>query len=520
MRLALLALILGSLSATNAWDVPVYALLSVASILTLASAMPNRLRGIALFLIGSASLVVGSWALFLPFHSHFVALFSQIALVRDPTDLLQFLGHLGGLLAICSIGLTVLMHRDRENQDAQQHAPWLACGAGLVGLAVLTMGDDDRLHVLGSLLVVAALGSPPLLAAALRAMHAPQRPEAVRWAIIAAAVLTAFVAGACTVALDRPVFGMLLIVGVASAFGWLLLSSTAERFVCLLLAAGFFTAAGTEIIVVADDLIGTTAYRMNTVFKFYNQIWVLLALSAAALAALMLRSAIPAARSHEATRLARSVTWSRLGIAVTVAVIMAAATYPVLAIGPRLAQRFDPGTEAGSLNALGWMSRGTVPVIGAGDDMQISFAGDAAAISWLNENVEGTPVIAEASIGPYRCNGTRIASATGLPTIIGWERHEQQQRYPEVLPARVDDVRRLYTSPDPEVKTAILRKYNVEFVVVGDLERLYPIANNECTPTGSTGGISAFDSMIGSVFDVVFVSGGTTIYQVRPAGAT
>ena len=40
-----------------------------------------------------------------------------------------------------------------------------------------------------------------------------------------------------------------------------------------------------------------------------------------------------------------------------------------------------------------------------------------------------------------RCNGSRISAATGLPTIIGWERYQQQQRYPDTLPARVQDVR-------------------------------------------------------------------------------
>ena len=42
----------------------------------------------------------------------------------------------------------------------------------------------------------------------------------------------------------------------------------------------------------------------------------------------------------------------------------------------------------------------------------------------LNENVQGTPVIVEASIGAYRGNGSRISIATGLPTVLGWERHQ------------------------------------------------------------------------------------------------
>jgi uncharacterized membrane protein len=162
------------------------------------------------------------------------------------------------------------------------------------------------------------------------------------------------------------------------------------------------------------------------------------------------------------------------------------------------------------------MRSGTVPVIGDPSESEISFDGDAAAIDWFFANVEGTPVVAEASIGPYRCNGSRISSATGLPTIIGWERHEQQQRYPDTLPGRVSDVRTLYTSTDLDEKATMLRRYNVEYVVVGDLERLYPRANNECTPTGSEEGIAAFDAMLGTTLEIAHSAQGTTIYRVLP----
>ena len=178
-----------------------------------------------------------------------------------------------------------------------------------------------------------------------------------------------------------------------------------------------------------------------------------------------------------------------------------------------------PGTPVGSLNALDWMTAGSVPVIGSQEFSEIRYAGDRAAIAWLQENVPNSAVIAEASIGPYRCNGSRITNATGLPTIIGWERHQQQQRFPEQLPVRVNDVRTLYTSPSVDEKEAILRKYNVEFVVLGDLERIYPSPNNECTPKGSTTGIAAFDLMVGSSLEEVFSQEGTTIYRVLPISA-
>jgi uncharacterized membrane protein len=208
--------------------------------------------------------------------------------------------------------------------------------------------------------------------------------------------------------------------------------------------------------------------------------------------------------------------WARLGASATLLVFLASLIYPLVATGPRLAQRFTPGTPIGTLNALTWMDTGTVPVVDSPTYQEISYAGDADAIAWFFANVSGTPVVAEASIGPYRCDGSRISAATGLPTIIGWERHEQQQRYPETLPARVEDVRTLFTSSDIDEKVSILRRYNVSYVVVGDLERIYPIANNECTPSGSQAGIDAFAAMIGTTLEVAHVSRGTTIYRVLP----
>ena len=101
----------------------------------------------------------------------------------------------------------------------------------------------------------------------------------------------AAVIAVASVLTGRAVFGLLFALGSAAAVGWLRLDRRNQRFVCLLVAAGFFTAAGTEIVVVADDLIGTAAYRMNTVFKFYNQVWVLLSLAGAALFALMIHEA-------------------------------------------------------------------------------------------------------------------------------------------------------------------------------------------------------------------------------------
>ena len=516
-RLAVLALLLGTLSATNAWDVPIYAALGIVSIFlatTKIAPVSHRLVAVA---AASAVVLGGAWLLFLSFHLHFVALFSQIAVVRDPSDLLQFLSHLGGLIVICTIGLTVLLTSRVRRHFAP--LPWalavLAIGA--LGLIMTGLSSGPASKVVASVLLVGALSGPPMAAAwTLLVDRNRHRSWTLRFQQLVLLSMSLISLG--SVIAGRSVFGLLLALGGAAAFGWLTIGRRAERVVCLLLAAGLFTAAGVEILVVADDLIGTSAYRMNTVFKFYNQVWVLLSLAGSALFALMVRDMRLPEDAHTSIQrlVGGRVAWSRLGVVLTAVIVLAAMSYPALATGPRLAQRFTPGTQVGTLNAFSWMHSGTVPVIGDPFASAVSFDGDAAAIDWFFANVEGTPVIAEASIGPYRCNGSRISSATGLPTIIGWERHEQQQRYPDTLTARVSNVRTLYTSTDLAEKASILRRYNVEYVVAGDLERLYPLANNECTPTGSEEGIAAFDAMLGTTLEIAHSAHGTTIYRVLP----
>ncbi len=104
-----------------------------------------------------------------------------------------------------------------------------------------------------------------------------------------------------------------------------------------------------------------------------------------------------------------------------------------------------------------------------------------------------------------------------MPTIIGWERHEQQQRYPDQLPQRVEDVRWLYATPDVDEKVSILRRYNVEYVIVGSLERLgIEPSGNDCLATERADGIAAFDRMVGESLEVAFASNQTVLYRVLP----
>jgi uncharacterized membrane protein len=71
--------------------------------------------------------------------------------------------------------------------------------------------------------------------------------------------------------------------------------------------------------------------------------------------------------------------------------------------------------------------------------------------------------------------GSRISIYTGLPTVLGWDVHQSQQRagYAGMIQERLTDVERAYGTVDPQEALSILRKYQVRYVVIGGLERAY-----------------------------------------------
>ena len=129
---------------------------------------------------------------------------------------------------------------------------------------------------------------------------------------------------------------------------------------------------------------------------------------------------------------------------------------------------------------------------GAGD-----LADYSAAINWLNANVKGTPTICEAFGNSYTDNCV-VSAYTGLPTIIGWQTHEWLWRFQGVvnnegelvsipdkdvwktiLTPRQNDVRTIYTSAGVTEARTLLRKYDVTYLIVGDLERTQYVGIND-----------------------------------------
>ncbi len=99
------------------------------------------------------------------------------------------------------------------------------------------------------------------------------------------------------------------------------------------------------------------------------------------------------------------------------------------------------------------------------------FPEDEGAIHWLLDNVEGNPVVLEANGDSYT-GYERISAMTGLPTVLGWYVHEWLWRSdPRDLNDKSADVETIYTSDNRDLVRALLRQYEVSYVVVGSTER-------------------------------------------------
>jgi YYY domain-containing protein len=264
--------------------------------------------------------------------------------------------------------------------------------------------------------------------------------------------------------------------------------SPTERLWVYLVLLGLAMSLGVEVIVIEGD-IG----RMNTVFKFYLQVWLMWGVTAAAALAWM----IPRLRRWQHGR--------GLWIAVLTVLLLFAALYPPLATQAKINDRFDVNAGPG-LDGWDYMKTAHYydPQPGSGS---YDLRWDYEAIRWLLDNVVGSPVILEGHTPEYRWGG-RYSINTGLPTVLGWNWHQRQQRAAadeQAVWVRASDIARIYNSLLPYQAEALLRKYNVRYIVVGPLERIYY----------DTAGLGKFEQMAKTgKLELVFDNGQVVIYEV------
>ena len=99
------------------------------------------------------------------------------------------------------------------------------------------------------------------------------------------------------------------------------------------------------------------------------------------------------------------------------------------------------------------------------------YPSDYKTILWIKKNIKGQSVLLEA-VGESYTDYARISSNTGLPTVLGWPVHEWLWRgSPEEGNKRAEDVKTLYETTSLEATQALINKYNISYIFIGELEK-------------------------------------------------
>lgn len=434
--LGLLGLSAGALRVINAWDFPGYLLLAAlaAGGGEILAGRDHPWRALRMAFVKVLFVAAIGYLAFLPFHARFELFNNGIEASKTQTPLWRY-------LAI--------------------HAPFIA-----VFLSYLVWQ--------GRILIGQALRSAGI------------RPEfaALYVAIPASLFVTVAIFGYATVVVA---IALILLAGAVAYLQYRADSPAARHTVAVLalVAIAFAIGAGVDLVTVKND-IG----RMNTVFKFYLQAWVLMALVSAYL---LWRMADAGLFSLKGLKPARGL-WI-VGLAI---LFLSTLVYPVLGTGARVADRFN--REPKGIDGMAYMQWSTY----SEQRGTFELSKDIEGIRWLQRNVDGSPVILEGITELYRW-GNRISVYTGLPAVVGWDWHQRQQRveYDWAVTQRRQDVNTIYSTSEPSAALGLLRKYNVRYIYVGDLERQYYPST----------GIEKFERMSSQGVVLVYPGQHVTIYR-------
>lgn len=509
--LVLAAVLLGGLIFLNTWDFPIYWFLTVTALaagvgLRVGWAALGRLAGrLAALAVGLAGLSVALYFPFLlTFQSQASGLlpnliwpsrFQQTVVFFGPVliGVTLYLGWLaargrrlldwraglwagGGLVAVLVLAVAALAFLATRSPDL----------LGLVDSVIAPLTRDEALGLVlgrrlvdsgttlfGAALIVLAVG---LVVGGLRRVAALE-PVAASEPVAAPPPAAAVTAEAGSDALIAPPRqwrrrGRSALAGTPAAALSVsdndLLRSPAVLMALLMALTGALLLVGPEWAYLRDNF-GT---RMNTIFKFYLQTWTLWALVTAF------------GLWHLWQHARAAMRWAAGGLMGLA--IFAGLVYTL----PSLYSYNGGFARAPSLDGMAWFA-----------DV---YPDDWAGIQWLRANVSGSPVVAEAVGGSYAIEESRIATSTGLPTVMGWVNHEGQWRgnYYSVVAGRPADIAALYQLRDWAATAALLEKYNIEYVVVGNTER------RKHDPV--------YQPKFDQFMDNVFQSGSLTIYRRKP----
>ncbi|MFW6136119.1 MAG: DUF2298 domain-containing protein, partial [Chloroflexota bacterium] len=257
-------------------------------------------------------------------------------------------------------------------------------------------------------------------------------------------------------------------------------TAPSDQFTALLFLCGLGLTFIVEFIYLHDSF----GVRMNTIFKFYYQAWVMLACASTYGVWWML--------TDVGGRLGRAV--QAVFLVGTALLVAAGMVYPAMATHSRV-QGFE-----------------SEPNLNGAVNIARSHPDDWAAIEWLRSNAEGAPVILEAPGSSYVYEG-RVSAFTGYPAVLGWALHESQWRGSYLEQGkREPDIETIYTTADGRLTLDLLHRWDVDYVVVGPPERRYTEERCKASERGCNveQTLQKFDALL----HLAFRQGRTAVYRV------
>ncbi|NOZ51160.1 MAG: hypothetical protein GXP37_14115, partial [Chloroflexi bacterium] len=482
--LALLAmpLALGAIGVINTWDLPTYLGLGVLAWALREWKSYGRVRMLptAVFVVCLGGL---AYLFYRPFFSHYTTVFNTgVGLTYMKTDLGLWL-RIWGLFMFLTLSYVWI-----EMRYAPGDVPGLRWLSGL-------MKHFER---------------APRYLDHVQALVQPSWDLSLIQALLGLSLLV----GAVLLWLGYSVIALMFVLVVWIGLLLFRRSSSAEaQFRALLFFTSVLILLGVEVFYLKDFLCGCGEglfsrqhgdyYRMNTLFKFYTQVWVMLGIaSAASLPALWERI--------QSWRPGWRWAWTNLlGVLLVLGLV-----FPIWGTASRVNDRFPgPRPARTTLDGMAFMSVGEYgwPTY----ENKIVLKHDYEAIRWLLDHVQGTPVVAEApaswypvngqNVGYdyYRAGGLRVSSFTGLPTFLG--QHQGEQRFGTLTGPREQVGREFWETTDVARLRQIIAELHVDYVYVGQLERtLFSDAQ-----------LAKFDVLVNAgEAEIVFENPGVKIYRL------
>ena len=503
-----LGLTLGAIQATNSWDAPTYLLIGGAAVL-IAEYAARREATLGLFALAAvkmAGLYAIGYLFFLPFqqsYESFLPYTDAIARTDNQAVLWRYLGIHGFFIVVIAGFIAWRLFRRPQDQDEDG-------GPGGADAVDEEAGEERTPTPVSEAELSLALAS--FTGAARRHWNWPAYPPAwprPRWGRLFFAAAYVIVAAALwTAGMATIVFLGSLLLALVPLVWRAARSEDAGApvglFVYLLIATPL-------AIGVAVDIwhLNISTGRMNTVFKLYLQAWVLMALASAFILwrmrfGLDLAAGLPGGWAARGWRIWRGVV---------LVLLVGALIYPILATPDRSERRLlhiaptrDGMTFMNEASLYDYDSETWAPL-----------RPEREALEWMQDNVQGSPVVVEGLGQRYRSLRSRVATYTGLPVVLGWEWHQQQQRcglyagahcpreQQGVVQRRMGDVERFFSTVRASEAETFLDKYNVRYIYVGDHERkVHPAA-----------GLEKFERMAADGdLAVVYRNETVTIYEV------